>query len=92
MRKSYNITEAEADAKTLEIRRKADEVQKQIEELNAMIEKLRDLATAAVFHGDNERPVAEVANAVNLLTKMEAARHEIMVASSSISWISNAIY
>lgn len=90
--RSYNITEAEADAKMLEIRRKADEVQKQIEELNAMIGKLRDLATAAIFHGNNERPIAEVANAVNLLAKMEAARHEVMVASSSISWISNAVF
>jgi hypothetical protein len=90
--RSYNIPAEEAIAKTRDIRRKADEVQKQINELGHMINDLRDLANAAVFDGDNTRPIAEVAAAVNLLTKLEGARHEIISASSSISWISNALY
>jgi hypothetical protein len=90
--RSYNIPAEEAIAKTRDIRRTADEVQKQINELGHMINDLRDLANAAVFYGDNNRPIAEVAAAVNLLTKFEGARHEIISASSSISWISNALY
>ena len=90
--KSYNIPAEEAVTKTRDIRRTADEVQKQINELGHMIDKLQDLATAAVFHGDNNRPIAEVAAAVNLLAKLEGAKHEIISASSSISWISNALY